>query len=161
MSFSVFRIHFFIKMAPTARGPLLMAGLNLLRATPRILSFRATWRVLASLRGHRPRDPVAREFLEVDPVAREVRMAAGSGHIMDPGRAAEIAQFTNAYFAADDPGSGYRGVARFLRFARTSRTTAEYFAPIDLLRRKAGSNMQIRGSSPETFASAMCARTVR
>ena len=59
-------------------------------------------------------------ILNMDPVAREVCVAAGREQSMDPESAAKMTQALNDYFAPDAFGSIYREVVRFLLFKRAA-----------------------------------------
>ena len=85
-------------------------------------------------------------------------MAAGSDVIMGCDEVKKFLERRRDYFAPEAANSVYPEVPRFTQFGCTAPTTNEYLAPIDLLRRKAGSKMQTGGASPQLFASAPCAR---
>ena len=75
-------------------------------------------------------------ILNMDPVAREVCVAAGREQSMDPESAAKMTQALNDYFAPDDVDLIYREMARFLQFKRTTQSMDEYVVRSDPLRRK-------------------------
>ena len=95
----------------------------------------------------------------MDPVAREVRMAAVSDRIMDQDDAMGSRQLSNDYFAPGAAGSVCQKVARFWQFKRAGQTMDAHVANPDSLRRKAESNMQMRGASPETLCKHLRRRT--
>ena len=92
----------------------------------------------------------------MDPVAREVRMAAGSDRIMHPDGVMEIMQLLNGYFAPDAADSVYQEVACLLRFEQTAQTVDEHLVRFDPLSGKAESKMQMDGAFPAALASVLC-----
>ena len=84
-------------------------------------------------------------LMNVDPVAREVSTAAGSGEIM--------------YAASDAADSVYQEVARPSQQKHATRTTDEYSARLDLSRRWAESRMKTGGAFSRTLPSALRMRT--
>ena len=62
----------------------------------------------------------------------------------------------DVYFAPGVVDSVYQEVACFLRFGPATQTAGGYSLRLDLLRRGAGSTLQMGGPRPEVFAVAMC-----
>ena len=85
----------------------------------------------------------AAPILNVDPAAREARVAAGSAQIMDPDGAVEITRLLYDYFVPDDADSVYLGRVRFLQFQRGTQIMDAFLLRSDLLQRKAESKTRI------------------
>ena len=84
-------------------------------------------------------------LMNVDPVAREVCAAAGSGQIL--------------YAASDAADSVYQEVARPSQQKRATRAIDEYSVRLDLSRRRAESRMKMGGAFLRTPPSALRMRT--
>ena len=84
----------------------------------------------------------------MDTVTREVCAAAGSDVVMGREGVKKISELPRA--------SADQEAACFSQFRRTAQTIHGYFARLDLLRRKAESQMQMGRDFPKVLASALC-----
>ena len=115
-------------LGPIKRASALIMGMG--AAAWRIMS-PLTWRISGSAPWHGRHRPfnVAWRIMGMDPVAREVRIAAGSDQISGLGGAMKIAQLLEDCSAPDAADSVYREVVCFLQFKVARSNHGRIFGP--------------------------------
>ena len=94
--------------------------------------------------------------LQVDSVARHVRLAAGGDFMANNDGAGRSVEIPRYYFAPEAADSINRAVARFPRFPRRDQTVDGYTAEFNLLRRKAESYKANRRGVSTCYEAVYC-----
>ena len=94
-------------------------------------------------------------MLQMDTVARQVCMAAGSDMIRGGNGADQNQNISREYFAPDAVDSVYREIVRSLHIKKTGQTMDVFSVEFDVHRRQGGWRMQTGGAAAGALASAL------
>ena len=93
--------------------------------------------------------------LQMDPIARDVCMAPGTGRLLESGGAHVVPEVLRDYFAPVTPGAVYQDVVCLLHPERATRTQEEFSASLDSRFRKAEGRLQARDAFLDAFAAVL------
>ena len=137
-------------MLPSANAPVFDGG------DPSFNGYKQHVRVLRQATNLDPSKKAAALISQMEIVARQVCLAAGSDVVMGGGGAERISAILRDYLGSDAADSAYQEVVRCLHSKRTDRGTDAYMVYSDLLRRRTESRMRVSGApSPEAFVSVL------